>query len=119
MAIECATPYSGESTTHGNIQLAVHDSGSTITAHLCDWMEVLLLGPPSSQWQTVQSSDEAILKVVPLPLHGPPPGGTNIVYEAERTGTAVLSSVGPSSRCNSQTIACPNVRWAVTVKVVT
>jgi hypothetical protein len=119
VATVCANPYSGQSATHLDVQLMVRDNSRKVTAHLCDWIVVLLVGPPSSQWQTVQSSDDAILKVVPLPLHAPPPGGTNLVYEAERTGSAVLSSVGPSSTCANQAAVCAIVRWAVTVTVVT
>jgi hypothetical protein len=118
LATVCANPYSGQTPTHVEIQLSVRDNDSTVTAHLCNWISVSLVGPPSSQWQSVQSSDDAILKVVPLPLHAPPPGGTDLVLEAERTGSAVLSSMGPSSACTSQTTACPNIRWAVTVNVV-
>jgi hypothetical protein len=114
----CANPYSGQSANHVDVQLMARDNNRKIAAHLCDWIVVLLVGPPSSQWQTVESSDDTILKVVPLPLHEPPPGGTNLVFEAERTGSAVLSSVGPSSICTNQTGACPTVRWAVTVTVV-
>jgi hypothetical protein len=105
-------------TAHGNIPLTVSAHDRTVTAHLCEWIEVTLVGPPSSQWQSVQSSDDTILKIVPLPLPAPPPGGTRAVYEAERTGSAVLSSSGPSSLCTNQAAACPAVQWAVTIKVV-
>lgn len=119
LATTCGHPYSGQSEIDFDIHLTVSDHDRAITTHLCDWIDVLLIGPPSPQWQTVQSSDDAVLKIVPLPLPHPPPGGTNLVYEAERTGSAVLSSVGPSSNCTNQTAACPSVRWAVTVNVVT
>jgi hypothetical protein len=89
-----------------------------MTVRLCTGIDVLLVGPPSSQWQSAESSDGAVLAVVPLPLPAPPPGGSHVIYLAEQTGTATLTSMGPSSACITETAACPTVRWAVKVTVV-
>jgi hypothetical protein len=109
----CSTGYQ----SRVDIRLTVADNGRSITAHLCDVIDVYLVGPPSSQWQSIQSSDESVLSIVPLPLPAPPRGGANLVFIAQATGVAVLSSVGPSSSCTKQG-ACPPVQWTVGVTVV-
>ena len=98
----CTTGYSNQIDIH----LSNPDDGRSITANLCDAIDVVLLGRTSSQWQSIDSSDEGVLKVVPLPLPAPPPGGAHDIYLAQQTGTAVLSSVSPTCR------------WSVTVTVV-
>jgi hypothetical protein len=123
VAAACIDSYSSSGLTfaHVNIPLTVKDNGRSVTAHLCDWIDVLLVG----HWSTVQSSDETLLKVVPLPLHEPPPGGTNLVYEAERTGSAVLSSVSlavaacPPTLPTAEQTVCLGFRWSATVTVLT
>jgi hypothetical protein len=110
----CTTGYSSESVIH----LSVSDHDRSITTHLCYAIDVLLIGPPAIQWQTVQSSNEAILAILPLPLPAPPPGGTHEVYLAKRTGSASLSSVGLAADCPIGG-KCPANHWTVTVTVVT
>jgi hypothetical protein len=109
----CTTGYASRI----DIRLSNSDNGRAITAHVCDAIDALLFGRTSSQWQSIDSSDEAVLKVVPLPLPAPPPGGAHDIYLAQQTGTAVLSSMGPSSQCTRQTVVCPTVRWSVRVTV--
>jgi hypothetical protein len=75
-----------------DIHLSTGDNGRSITARLCNAIDVLLVGPQTSQWQSIESSDESILSVVPLPLPGPPPGGADLVYLAQRTGLTVPST---------------------------
>jgi hypothetical protein len=99
------------------IHLSVSDNGRSITTHQCDAIDVLLAGPPAAQWQTVQSSDEAALAILPIPLPAPPPGGTHEVYRAQQAGSAVLSSVGVTAKCLTSAAACPAAHWAVTVTV--
>ena len=107
----CATGYSPSAPV---IHLSVSDNGRSVTARLCTSLSISLLGQPPGQWATVQSSDEATLAIVPLPLAPPPPGGTFEIYLAERTGSAVLSS----ARCQTDGSACPVTRWKVTVTVL-
>jgi len=91
----CTAGYSTEAVIH----LSVDDQGRSITTQLCYAIDVLLVGPPAVRWQTVQSSNESVLAILPLPLPAPPPGGTHEVYFAKRTGSASLSSVGPAVVC--------------------
>jgi hypothetical protein len=110
--ITCTTGYANRIDVH----LSNSDSGSPITAHLCDAIDVLLVGRPPSQWQSIDSSDETILKIVPLPVPAPPPGGAHDIYLAQHTGIAVLSSVNVTSNpCASP--GCPTVRWFVRITV--
>jgi hypothetical protein len=110
----CTTGYPN----HTDVRLVVADNGRSITVGLCTGIDVLLIGPPSSQWQSAETSDAAVLTVVPLPLPAPPPGGSHLIYLAAQTGTAMLTSMGPSSACTTETAACPTVRWAVRITVV-
>ena len=109
----CTTGYSSESVIH----LTVSDQDRSITTHLCYAIDALLVGPPFGQWQTVQSSNEAILAILPLPLPPPPPRGTHEVYLAKTTGSAFLSSVGETVACPLGG-KCPVSDWAVTFTVV-
>jgi hypothetical protein len=100
------------------IHLSISDNGRSFTTHQCDAIDVLLVGPPATQWQTVQSSDEAALAILPIPLPAPPPGGTHEVYGAKRAGSAVLSSIGLTDKCSTSADACLAAHWAVSVTVV-
>lgn len=99
------------------IHLSVSDNGRSITTHQCDAIDVLLVGLPAAQWQTVQSSDEAVLAILPIPLPAPPPGGTHEVYGAKHAGSAVLSSVGVTAKCLTSATVCPAAHWAASVTV--
>ena len=114
-AKSCTTGYSA---AHGVIQVAVADNGRSLAVPLCDSISAVLAGSPSSQWQTIQSSDERVLEVVPLPLPAPPPGGTRAVYLAKATGTGTLVSAGPDLRCANPVGICPIVRWMVKITVI-
>jgi hypothetical protein len=108
----CTTGYANRIDIH----LSNPDNGRSSTAHLCDAIDVLLVGPPSSQWQSIDSSDEAVLMVLPLPLPAPPPGGAHDIYLAHQTGTTVLSSVNVTANpCASP--GCLAVHWSVRVTV--
>lgn len=107
----CTSGYSSQLVLH----LAVGDNGHPITTRLCYAIDVLLVGPPSVQWGTVQTSNATILALLPFPLAPPPPGGTHEVYLAESTGSAVLSSVGASVAVCP--INCAPAHWAVSITV--
>lgn len=102
-----------------DIHLSVGDNRRSITAHLCNAIDVLLVGPSTSQWQSIESSNASVLSVVPLPLPGPPPGGAQVIYLADRTGSTVLSSVDLSTTCANQAATCRTAVWSVTVTAVT
>lgn len=114
VAEACVDSYAGSGLTFApvNILVTIKDNGRTVTAHLCDWLEITL-GPSATQWQSIQSTDDTTLQIVPLPLHSPPPGGVYEVYEAERVGSVNLwSSLCPFG------LACPPTSWVVKVNVV-
>jgi hypothetical protein len=114
-ATTCKTGFSNRIDIH----LSVASNDRSITAHLCDAIDVLLLGPATSQWQSIESSQEPILSVVPLPLPPPPRGGTHLIDLAERTGSTILSSVDLKTSCTNQAATCQTAAWAVRVTVVT
>jgi hypothetical protein len=114
-ATTCKTGFSNQIDIH----LSVADNRRSITAHLCNAIDVELTGPATSQWQSIESSQEPILSVVPLPLPAPPPGGTHLIYLAARTGSTTLSSVDLKTGCTNQPATCQTAAWAVRVTVAT
>ena len=111
----CARGYSETSPT---INLANGDAGRSATVHLCTAVWVTLRpGDRGSDWQFVQSSDPAVLAVVPLPLPFIP-GGVESVYLAKRVGNAQLSSSPPFPSCPPNAMCLAEPRWTVTVAVV-
>jgi len=111
----CTAGYSSQSPV---INLSGIDDGHSITAHLCDAISVVLAGTQPVEWQFVQSSDESVLSVVPLPLPHPTGGGTEAVYLANLTGTAVLSADAVSLPCVPQANCPTPAHWQVTVTVM-
>lgn len=113
-----ATCASGYAETSPTINLANDEDGESVTVHLCTAIWVVLRPDDrGSDWQFVQSSDSAVLAVVPLPL----PfilGGVESVYLAERVGNAQLSSSPPIASCPPNAMCLPQPRWMVTVAVV-
>ena len=111
----CARGYSETSPT---ITLANGDDGRSVTVHLCTAIWVALRpGDRGSDWQFVESSDPAVLAVVPLPL----PfilGGVESVYLADRIGNAQLSSSRPIASCPPNAMCVAPPRWMVTLAVV-
>jgi hypothetical protein len=92
--------------------LAVQDNGRTYRTVRCQALGVLLLHDANDacRWATVESSDDAVLALVPTPLPVPPTGGTDEDYRATAPGQVTLSSA----------LACPSgtpKRWAATVIV--
>jgi hypothetical protein len=92
--------------------LAVQDNGRTYRMVRCQALGVLLLHGrhDGCRWTTVESSDEAVLAVVPIPLPAPPTGATDEDYRARSPGQATLSS---ALACSSGTA----MRWAAPVVV--
>jgi hypothetical protein len=93
--------------------LTVQDGGRTYRMVRCQALGVVLrhLGNDGCRWTTVESSDEAVLALVPVPLPASPSGGTNEDYRATAPGKTNLSSA----------LACPSgtaMRWAASVMVV-
>jgi hypothetical protein len=113
-AATCTTGYSAQSPV---INLSVADSGRSISAHICDVIWIVLTGSPSQQWLFAQSSDPAVLAVVPLPLPHPP-NGAEAVYLAKKTGVAELSSTTAIPPCAPIATCPPPARWNVAVTVV-
>jgi hypothetical protein len=110
----CTAGYSSQSPV---INLSRVDDGRSITAPLCAAVWVVLAGSQPVEWQFVQSSDVTVLSVVPLPLPHPTGGGTEAVYLAKHTGTAVLSADAVSLPC-VPTANCPTpAHWQVTITV--
>jgi hypothetical protein len=93
--------------------LGTADSGNTYRMSRCQAIGVELLhsAPDGCRWGTVQTTDSSVLTLLPLPLPGPPPGGTFEVYAAISSGQAMLTS----------TLSCPGgsaeQAWSVTVDV--
>jgi hypothetical protein len=91
----------------------VSDNGRGYSMAPCQALEVLLRVDSEQagcRWTDVESSDDAVLRVLPIPLPLPPAGGTNIAYIAVATGHASLTS----------SLTCPSGAahdWAVTVSV--
>jgi hypothetical protein len=110
-AVACTTGYSAQSRV---INLSVADNGRSITAHLCDAIWIILTGSPSRPWLFAQSSNPAVLAVVPLPL----PSDANGVYLAKRTGAAELSSTTAIPPCTPTATCPPPAHWTVGVTVV-
>jgi len=107
----CTTGYSsGQPVIH----LSARDSGRHVSAHVCNSIDVLLVG----SWGTVQSSDEATLALVPLPHPPLPSGSTFEVFLVKRTGSAALSSISPAVTDHPDRKYAAT-QWAVTVTVVT
>lgn len=91
-----------------DIYLIESDNGRSITVHLCSVISVRLFDS-----QGIQSSDQAVLAILPLPLPAPPLGGAYDWFEAKRTGLADLSSEPRTAPCNAA--FC---HWKVHVTVV-
>jgi hypothetical protein len=87
-----------------DITLNAGDNGRSLTAHLCAVISVRLYDS-----QGIQSSDDAVLAILPLPLPAPPPGGAYNWFQAKRTGSADLTSQPRESSA---------VRWTVHVAVL-
>jgi hypothetical protein len=90
--------------------LTVQDNGRTYRMVRCQALGVLLLhgGNDGCRWTTVESSDEAVLALAPIPLPAPPTGATYEDYRATAPGQITLSSA----------LACPSgtaMRWAASV----
>jgi len=93
--------------------LGVADNGRTYTMVRCQAVDALLLHTKADgcRWTTVQSSDEAVVAILPIPLPLPPGGSTNEAYIAAAPGHSTLSS----------SLVCPSgtsERWAVTLDVL-
>ena len=85
------------------------DYGRSVIVTLCT--AIWVTGPQGMDGfpEQMQSSDDSILSIVPLPT---PAGMT--VFLAQRTGSAVLSSILDPRSCPSSGV-CP--RWTVYVTV--
>jgi hypothetical protein len=114
-AVSCTTGYSAQSPV---INLSVADNGRSVRAHPCDVIWIVLTGSETQPWTFVQSSDSAILEVVPLPLPHPL-NGTEAVYLARRTGTAQLMSTTAIPPCAPIATCPPPAQWTVSVTVGT
>jgi len=111
----CTTGYSsGQPVIH----LSAKDNGRHVSAHVCNSIDVLLVGSTDNGWGTVQSSDEATLALVPLPHPPLPSGSTFEVFLVKRTGSAALSSISPAVTDHPDRKYAAT-QWAVTVTVVT
>ncbi len=93
--------------------LGVTDNGRSYSLVRCQAVDALLLHPNDDgcRWTTVQSSNEAVVAILPIPLPLPPGGSTNEAFIADAPGQATLSS---SLVCSSDT---PQ-QWAVTLTVL-
>lgn len=93
--------------------LDVSDNGRAFSMVRCQALEVLLRrsgDQAGCRWSDVQTSDEAVLRVLPIPLPLPPDGGTNLAFTAVAPGEATLTS---SLACTSGV----SELWSVTVTV--
>jgi len=110
-ALDCQAQMQGRN-SYALFPLRVEDNGKTYTMVSCQALDALLLHPgrDGCRWTTVQSSDETVLAILPIPFPAPPEGGTNEAYIALTSGHATLTS---SLACQSGVSA----RWAVTVSV--
>jgi len=92
--------------------LGVADNGRAYTLVRCQAVDALLLHPKEDgcRWTTVQSSDAAVVAILPIPLPLPPGGSTNEAFIAGAPGQATLSS---SLVCSS---GAPQ-QWHVTLTV--
>lgn len=100
------------SNSFGLFPIGIADNGRTYDMVTCQAVDVVLAHPGSDgcRWSQIESSDEAILKVFPLPLPAPPPGGVDEAWIASAPGQATLTS----------SLACPGgvtTRWSVTFVV--
>jgi hypothetical protein len=93
--------------------LGVTDNGRAYTLVRCQAVDALLLHPKEDgcRWTSVQSSDAAVVAILPIPLPLPPGGSTNEAFIAGAPGQATLSS---SLVCSS---GAPQ-QWQVTLKVL-
>jgi hypothetical protein len=92
--------------------IGLADNGRTYQMVNCQAIEVVLSHPGTDgcQWAQIQTSNNAVLAVLPLPLPSPPPGGVNEAWIAKAPGQATLTS----------SLACPGgvtTRWTVTFAV--
>lgn len=92
--------------------IGLADNGRTYSMVSCQAVDVVLSHPGTDgcSWSQIESSDAAVLAVLPLPLPAPPPGGVNEAWIAKAPGQATLTS----------SLACPGgvtARWAVTFSV--
>jgi len=98
-----------------DISLGLADNGRSVTAHLCAVIAVhvddLSARSPTSSWRQIQSSDDAVLTIVPLPL----PAG-DYWFQAKRTGSADLFAEDPTTPCPAS--GCSTVGWRVHVTFV-
>jgi hypothetical protein len=75
-----------------DISLGTADNGRSIRTHLCAVIAVRLQGASPDRFIAVQSSDAAVLTILPLPL----PAGDEW-FQAKSTGSADLYGVPPST----------------------
>jgi hypothetical protein len=104
------------SNDHINLaQLSNHDSGRTYQLAPCQGVTVYLTHEASDGcgWATVQTSNDVVMKLLPIPLPAPPPGGTIESYRAVRPGRAELHS---SLLCGTDN--GPKAAWQITIVVV-
>jgi hypothetical protein len=107
----CAAAASGDIT--GYFTLTVADNGHDYAMRPCQVVFVQLFHaqPDGCHWTTVESTDQEVLGMLPVPLPAPPVGGTLEVYEALGSGWATLES----------TLACAggdvSSRWSVAAAV--
>lgn len=92
--------------------IGLSDNGRTYDMVDCQAVEVVLAHPGTDgcQWTQIQTSNDIVLKILPLPLPSPPPGGVNEAWIANEPGQATLTS----------SLACPGgvtTPWAVTFVV--
>lgn len=92
--------------------IGLADNGRTYDMAVCQAVDVVLSHPGTDgcKWTQLQSSDDTVLKVFPLPLPSPPQGGVNEAWIAGAPGQATLTS----------SLDCPGgttTHWAVTFAV--
>jgi hypothetical protein len=77
------------------------DNGRTFSMVKCQTIEIELAHPGTGtdgcHWTQLQSSDDAVLNVLAIPITSPPPGGVNEAWVAAGSGNASITS----------SLACP------------
>jgi hypothetical protein len=104
------------SSNHFNLtQLNNHDNGKSYQLAPCQGVSVYLTHAASDgcAWTTVQSSNDGVMQILPIPFPPPPPGGTVEAYRAVAPGHAELQS---TLLCPGKTT--PTDGWHVTIVVV-
>jgi hypothetical protein len=104
------------SSDHFNLtQLSNQDNGRSYQLVPCQGVSIYLTHAASDgcAWTTVQTSNDGVMEILPIPFPAPPPGGTIEAYRATGPGRAELHS---SLQCG--TGKTPKASWHVTIVVV-